>query len=167
MPGKVLVSYATQYGSTKEVAEAVAIGLRESGLEADLLPLREARLVAGYTAAVLGSPLMMGRWHKDLGDFLSRNRQVLGKLPVAVFSLGPIQNPRVEKEWQDAGDQLAKELARFPWLKPVATEILGGKFDPALLRFPFNKLAGAAQASDCRDWEAIRAWAKSLPEKFV
>jgi hypothetical protein len=41
--------------------------------------------------------------------------------------------------------------------------MFGGRFDAALLRFPLNKLAGLAPASDIRDWEAIRAWARNLP----
>ena len=41
MSASVLVAYATRYGSTQEVAEAVTATLRESGLEVDLQPLRQ------------------------------------------------------------------------------------------------------------------------------
>jgi flavorubredoxin len=36
MSASVLVAYATRYGSTQEVAEAVAATLREGGLEVDV-----------------------------------------------------------------------------------------------------------------------------------
>jgi len=62
--------------------------------------------------------------------------------------------------------QLDKELARFPWLTPVALEMLGGKYDPEKLRFPVNRLAGNAPATDLRDWTAIRAWARTLAAKI-
>ncbi len=41
MSTSVLVAYATRYGSTKEVAEAIAQTLGESGLAVDLQPLRD------------------------------------------------------------------------------------------------------------------------------
>lgn len=163
MPTKVLVAFATSYGSTQEVAEAIAAILREEGVEVDLRPLREVRSLAGYSAVILGAPLIMHSWHKDARNFLSRHRQELLQLPVAAFALGPVHEPHDEQEWQDSRAQLDKELAKFPWFQPVALEMFGGRFDPALLRFPLNKLAGPAPASDIRDWDAIRAWAGTLP----
>jgi menaquinone-dependent protoporphyrinogen oxidase len=41
MSTSVLVAYAKRYGSTKEVAEAIAQTLGESGLAVDLQPLRD------------------------------------------------------------------------------------------------------------------------------
>ncbi|MCL4514078.1 MAG: hypothetical protein M1379_00565 [Firmicutes bacterium] len=62
---------------------------------------------------------------------------------------------------------LEQELAKYPWLKPIALELFGGKLDPAKLRFPHNLLTmlpasplHQAPASDLRDWTAIRAWAR-------
>lgn len=49
MPSLVLVGYATRYGSTQEVAEAVATTLRECGLEVDIQPLSKVRTLAGYS----------------------------------------------------------------------------------------------------------------------
>ena len=40
MSAKVLVAYATMYGSTQEVAQAVAATLTEAGVEADVRPTR-------------------------------------------------------------------------------------------------------------------------------
>ncbi len=62
-------------------------------------------------------------------------------------------------------------MKKYPWLKPVAAELFGGKYDPARLRFP-DSLLGAlpasplhnAPASDVRDWDAIRAWATSIAQ---
>jgi menaquinone-dependent protoporphyrinogen oxidase len=156
----VLVGYATRYGSTQEVAEAVAATLRECGLEVDIQPMREVRTLAGYSAVVLGAPLYMFRWHKDARRFLSRHRKALTERPVAVFALGPTHDD--EKERQDSRAQLDKELSKFPWLTPVALEVFGGKYDPAKLRFPVNLFAGKEPASDIRDWTAIRAWAADL-----
>jgi menaquinone-dependent protoporphyrinogen oxidase len=162
----VLVGYATRYGSTQEVAEAVAATLRECGLAVDIQPMRQVRTLAEYSAVVLGASLYMFRWHKDARRFLSRHRKALTERPVAVFALGPTHEPYDEQEWQDSRAQLDKELAKYPWFTPVALEMFGGKYDPTKLRFPLNLLAGKEPASDIRDWTAIRAWASDLAAKL-
>ena len=166
MSDKILVTFATIYGSTQEVAEAIADVLREGGAEVDLRPASEVRTLDGYRAVVLGAPLAMHKLHKDARALLSHHRKELSQLPVAVFALGPVHDPHDEQEWQDSRRQLDKELAKYPWFSPLALEMFGGKYDPALLRFPINWLAGKEPASDLRDWTAIRAWAGSLPQSL-
>jgi menaquinone-dependent protoporphyrinogen oxidase len=162
MEARVLVGYATRYGSTQEVAEAVAATLCEVGLEVDLRPVREVRTLAEYGAVVVGAPLFMFRWHKDALRFLSRHREALIERPVAIFALGPVHDPLDEEEWRASRSQLDKELAKLPWFRPAALEIFGGKYDPAQLRFPLNRFAGDEPATDIRDWAAIRVWATRL-----
>ena len=170
MDGKVLVAYASKYGSTQEVAEVIAETLRESGFEIDLQPMRKVRTLAGYAAVVLGAPLYFGLWHKDALNLLSRYEDALAQRPVVIFALGP--NSHDEKEMQGSRAQLDKELAKFPWLTPVVIEVFGGKY-PAKLRFPESLIASlpasplhGMPARDLRDWKAIRAWASNLAEKL-
>jgi menaquinone-dependent protoporphyrinogen oxidase len=146
------------------VAEILALTLRKHGLVVDMLPAWKVRTLAGYNAVVLGAPLMMFRLHKDARLFLARHRESLLERPVAIFALGPTHAPYDEKEWQDSRAQLDKELADFPWLTPVAIELFGGKFDPTKLRFPISLFAGQIPATDIRDWDAIREWARHLAQ---
>jgi len=167
MSSSILVGYATRYGSTQEVAEAIAATLREGGLVVGCEPMKKVRTLEGYGGIVLGAPLYMFRWHKDAKSFLSRHRQALTQRPVAVFALGPFQD--VPKDWQDVRANFDKQLAEFPWFAPVALEIFGGKFDPAKLDFPYSLVPGLKKmpVSDIRDWTAIRAWANGLAEKLA
>jgi menaquinone-dependent protoporphyrinogen oxidase len=167
MKFKVLVAYASKYGSTEEVAEAIAATLRENSLMVDLEPVQEVNTLEEYTAVVLGAPLYMLHWHKKARSFLSRHREALMERQVAIFALGPFHDE--EKEWTEVRAQLDKELTKFPWLTPIAIEIFGGKFDPAKLRFPDNIIARLPAspfhnmpAIDVRDWGAVRAWASNL-----
>jgi menaquinone-dependent protoporphyrinogen oxidase len=162
MNASILVAYATRYGSTQEVAEAIAATLRDARLEVTVQPMREVHRIDEYDAVVLGAALYMHRWHTDARRFLLQHRAALTQRPVAVFVLGPVRQPHDAQEFGDARAQLDQELAKFPWLTPVALELFGGTFDPAKLRFPLNVLAGKAPASDARDWVAIRAWASDL-----
>lgn len=166
MSASVLVAYATRYGSTQEVAEAVAATLRERGLAVDIQPVRDVQALDQYRAIVLGAPLYMFHWHRDALNFLARHREALTQRPVAIFALGPFHAE--EKEFQGAREQLDKELAKFPWLTPQAITIFGGKFDPQKLTFPHNLIPALKNmpASDVRDWPAIRAWANDLAELF-
>ncbi len=171
MNDKILVAFATRYGSTTGVAEAIAAALRERGLAVDLEPARQVRTLEPYRAVVVGAPLYIGAWHKDALNFLSRHREALAKWPVAVFALGPLND--VAKERDDARMQLNNGLAKFPWLQPVAVGIFVGKYDPAQLRFPHNLLTISAAsplhgipASDHRDWAAIRAWGDDLASRL-
>lgn len=167
MSDSILVTYATRYGSTQEVADAIAATLRESGLQVDLQPMRKVQSLAGFRAIVMGAPLFIGRWHKDAGKFLTLHQEALRQRPVAVFTLGPAQEK--EKDWGPVHAQLDQELARYPWLTPVALELFGGRYDPAKLNF-FDKLLAIfpasplyqMPASDLRDWTAIRTWANNL-----
>lgn len=166
MSGAVLVAYATRSGSTQEVAAAIVEALRATGLEVELRPAREVRTLEGYRAVVLGAPFYMFHWHRDALRFLSRHRPALEARPVAVFALGPTSLDDVEKP--EVRDQLDQALGKYPWLKPVAATMFGGRWDPAKLGFPWHLLPALKQvpASDIRDWEAIRAWAAGLADKL-
>jgi menaquinone-dependent protoporphyrinogen oxidase len=145
------------YGSTKDVAEAVASAIRNAGIDVDVSDAGEVKRLDGYDAVVLGAPLIVGKLHKDARRLLSRHRKALEDLPVALFVLGPCKNPHDDDEWSDCRAQFDKALAEVAWLQPVSAELFGGRFDPALLKFPFNKMAGSEPASDARDWGAIEA----------
>jgi menaquinone-dependent protoporphyrinogen oxidase len=166
MSDSILVGYATRSGSTKEIAEAVAETLRQGGAAVDIRPLKNVKTLEGYRSVVLGAPLYMFHWHKDALGFLNRHKDSLGAVTVAVFALGPFTNE--EKDWQEVRRELTAELAKFPWLTPVAQTVFGGRFDPAALRFPMTLIPAMKKmpASDIRDWEAIRGWATSLAAKL-
>ena len=167
MTSTVLVTYATRYGSTQEVAETVATSLRQHGLEVELRPMREVKTLDGYGAVVMGAPLYIGRWPNDVCNFLERFREALVQRAVMVFTLGPTQPDLAE--WEGVRTQLQQQMAKYAWLQPVSLELFGGRYDPALLRFPDSLLAMLPAsplhnlpANDVRDWEAIRAWSDKL-----
>jgi menaquinone-dependent protoporphyrinogen oxidase len=171
MSNKILVTYATRYGSTREVADIIAATLREDALEVETQPMREIQTLENYSGIVLGAPLYIGRWHKDAHKFLIRHQPILVKHPVAIFALGPIGTD--EDEMRGAQEQLDKELAKYPWLKPAAVEMFIGKYDPAKLSFAHKLLAilpasplHQLPASDLRDWDTIHHWADHVADTF-
>lgn len=164
----VLVAYGTRYGSTREVAEAVAATLAEQGVAADVKPAREVRSLEAYDGVVLGTPLYMGALHKDVRALLEKNRKALASLPLAVFALGPI---KADDGLDGSREQLFTALAKAP--APVSTGVFVGAYDPARLGFK-DKMIAALPASplhgepahDDRDWQAIRGWAIEVVRLF-
>ena len=157
----VLVAYATKYGSTQEVAEAIGSVLQEQGVDAVARPAGEVRSLGGYSAVVLGTALYFFHWRREAHRFLSRNRSTLVGLPVAVFGLGPIED--TPEQFKAAREHLDKGLSKHRWLSSASVAVFGGRLDPAHLRFPDNNPAFRAMAaSDLRDWESIHSWGRSL-----
>jgi menaquinone-dependent protoporphyrinogen oxidase len=148
----VLVVYATQHGSTRDVADAIATTLRECGCDVDLHPASEVRdTPAGADLVVLGAPLYSGRWHKDAHRFLKRHRAELVSIPVAAYGMGPRDD--TDEAWQAARKQLNNALHKHGWLTPAAVAVFGG-VDPPKRHLVLRR--------DLRDWNAIRDWARTL-----
>jgi menaquinone-dependent protoporphyrinogen oxidase len=134
MAEPILVAYATKHGSTKEVAERIALTLRLRGHAAEERPAAEVKDVSVYGAVVLGGSLYMGRWHEDARRFLMRHRQALAELPVAIFALGP--RTLEEADVAQSRAQLEHALASEPTIHPVLVEIFGGVVEPTRLQIP-------------------------------
>lgn len=167
MNGKILVAYATRYGSTREVAEAAGATLREQGFDTDVKPVKGVTALDAYGGVLLATPFYLGSMLKDATRFLERHRAALEGLPLALLACGPAS---AEDDMAEARGQLDDALGKLEWLKPVAAEMFVGKYDPANLRLldklialpPASPLHGVG-AHDDRDWESIRAWTGALP----
>src|SRR5919197_1438927 len=85
MTPRILVAYATKRGSTREVAEAIAVELERDGVHAVVQSARDDVDLRTFDGVVLGGALYTGRWHRDARRFLRRHRRILTTLPVAVY----------------------------------------------------------------------------------
>jgi menaquinone-dependent protoporphyrinogen oxidase len=155
----ILLAYASRFGSTQEVAESITAALRQSGLEVDIEPMQQVGSIDSYDAVVLGAAIYNARWHPEAHQFLSQHQGALSQRPVVIFTLGPLS--RSDSAKRNSRRQLDTDLAKYPWLKPVAVEIFAGKYDPSKPGLGFFERM--LPTRDLRDWDAIRAWANTLP----
>lgn len=86
---RVLVVYATKYGSTAKVAEIIAEELRAAGCQAETRAVAGGRAAAaastaGLDAVVVGGPMILG-WHRGALAFVKARRGELAAVPVAYF----------------------------------------------------------------------------------
>ncbi len=155
----VLITYATRFGSTQEVAEKIAASLGEAGFVVDVKPIQEVQGLDGYAAVILGAALYNAHWHPDAHQFLTQHKTDLMQRPVAIFSLGPISAGSAAMK--NSRRQLDEDLEKYPWLKPVAMEMFAGKYDPTKpgMGFFYRLLP----TRDYRNWTTIAAWASALP----
>ena len=189
---RVLVAYATMAGSTVEVAQAVGEELAKGGFQVDVLPIREVGDLQGYSAVVVGAPMILG-WHRAALRFLRRHRKALQRIPLAVFvmaiSLTETGETSVDGVPVTLDEQLPKPprspgrlsfreryatLANYlqPILRaarparPASIGMFAGRLEYGRLKWwavLFVMVIIQAAAGDRRNWEAIRAWAAGLP----
>jgi menaquinone-dependent protoporphyrinogen oxidase len=160
MAGTILVTYASRYGSTREVAESIAATMRSRLLQVEVRPTAEVETLDGYAGVVLGGGIYMGRWHRDARGFARHFAEELAELPVAVFALGPVDSEPGHRAGPEK--QFRAALGKLPF-EPVAKALFGGAVDPRKLRFPFNHMP----AADIRDWDKIRGWALQVAELYL
>ena len=90
MDGKVLVAYASRYGSTERIAAKIGETLTLAGLQVDVLSADNVKDIAQYQAVVLGSATYIYKWIGEAVKLLKRNEKLLTDKPVWIFSSGPL-----------------------------------------------------------------------------
>jgi menaquinone-dependent protoporphyrinogen oxidase len=188
---KALVAYTSKYGSTGEVAQAIADELKATGAVVDLRPVKEVGDVREYDFVVVGGPMIMG-WHREAVRFVVKNQQALSRKHVAYFFTAKavtktgegkidqttiFQDPGLAKPPRNPAKLSFREkeatphhylgpvLKKAPAVKPLAAAFFGGKLDYGRLnvfeRLFVKRIVGAPEG-DSRNWEVIRAWAREL-----
>ncbi len=167
MTPKILVTYASQAGSTGGVAEAIGKTLAAGGAQVDVRPVQAVGSLDSYTAVVLGSAIHGGKWLPEAVSFLRANQARLRQLPTAFFLVCMMAVKEDETSRNFVAQFLADERAL---VRPVAE----GRFSGALLpkKYPLTTMIGLRiflaylklPGGDYRNWEAIRSWsAAALP----
>ena len=77
MKKKVLITYASKYGSTGGVADAIGKELCSKDLAADVVLIKNAGNVGSYQGVVIGSAIYMGKWMSEAVDFVEKNQDFL------------------------------------------------------------------------------------------
>ncbi len=168
---KVLVAYASRYGTTGEIAQRIADRLTAAGHATEVKRAREAGDLAEYDAFVVGSAVYFGRWMREAADFVNANTDALGGGGgVWLFSCGPVGTPtddasRAEQLTEAEPGNVAELRQR---LGARDHRVFYGALDRDKLKLAHRFLtvlpAGRALFSfgDFREWDEIEAWADGI-----
>ena len=165
MDSNILVAYASKYGATEEIAERIGEVLRQTGLQADVLPVNGIRDLNPYKAVILGSAVYIGKWNKEAVAFLQANEKVLADRPVWLFSSGPtgegdpvelLEGWRLPAALQPVADRI----------RPRDIAVFGGYVNPDKLTFIERGLMKAMKKAfgDFRDWDRIHTWSTTVAD---
>ncbi len=190
---RCLVTYATNAGSTAEVAGVIARVMGETGAAVDLRRVEEAGDPAGYDLVVVGAPMILG-WHRSALRFLKRHREALAGVQVACFATlmsltleqqpgdvdypvqvdpwlaKPPKNARrlsLKERYATLGNYLRPLRKAAPGLAPLQFGFFGGKLELFSLKWwqaLFVMVVIQAQPGDLRNWDFIEDWARKLRE---
>jgi menaquinone-dependent protoporphyrinogen oxidase len=161
MEKRVLITYASKYGSTGGVADAIGKELCTKEVATDVLLIKNVSDISSYQAVVIGSAIYMGKWMSEAADFVKTNKDILRQVPVAYFlACMTLSHPTVEKRAKVLSymDPIIKAV---PEIKPVGIGTFAGALDYSNLSWLNKKILKSKETpeGDFRDWNAIRAWA--------
>jgi menaquinone-dependent protoporphyrinogen oxidase len=166
MDKNILVTYASKYGATEEIAEKIGQVLRQAGLQADVLPVDAIRDLNPYKAVILGSALYIGKWQKEAAAFLKANEDPLADRPVWLFSSGPtgkgdpvelLEGKRLPAELQPVADRI----------RPRDIAVFHGHINPDKINFIEKwaiKSIVKKPMGDFRDWDMIVTWTSTIAD---
>jgi menaquinone-dependent protoporphyrinogen oxidase len=163
--GRVLVAYASNAGSTAEVAAFIARKLADTGLSVDLRGTRNARSVDGYRVVVVGSAVRAGHWLADASEFVKAHREALAARKTAFFTLCMTLHEDTPANREKVTGYLkpVREVLDPSWI-----EFFAGKMEYRRLGFGTRLVVKAMKVpeGDFRDWNAIGSWADRLAREI-
>jgi len=157
---RVLVAYATDSGTARDIAALIADELERGGHRVDVVDLAaEQPSPAEYDFVIVGSGIHAGNWYAPALDWLAARRDELAQIPVAFF------NTCLNAARDDMREIcLAYNDAPSAVIDPVATVSFAGRFVPAEVGF-FKRIflrTLQQKPKDHVDPIKIRAWASEL-----
>lgn len=170
MGDKILVTYASRTGATAGVAEAIGKTLAEFGAQVEVRPMQEVKDLSPYRAVVAGSGIQGKQWLPEAMAFMQAHQAELRARPCAVFlvCMTLAMNKGDYRQEVSAWLQPVRALVR-----PVSEGLFAGILDiskvPSFkerMMFKISVKSGVWTEGDHRDWEAIQAWAESLPARL-
>ena len=147
---RVLVAYGSKMGGTKGLAEMLGSDLVDLGHEVDVVSGEKVKDVSPYDAAVIGGALYYFRfWHKNARRVVSRHGDQLRRMPVWLFSSGPLDDSAAEKEIPP----IKAVEKRIQELGAKGHVTFGGRLEQESRGLPIG---------DWRDPDHVRSWAESI-----
>jgi menaquinone-dependent protoporphyrinogen oxidase len=163
MTDTILVAYGSTYGSTAEIAEHIGEVMAKEGATVQVRPAAEVDDLGPYDAVVLGGGLYAGRWQRDARRFARRHRKALTRLPVWLFSSGPLDASASERDIPPARG--VRRVADRIGARGHVT--FGGRLEGDVKGRVARMIVNSGKGGDFRDFGQISAWATTVARDLV
>lgn len=158
---RVLVTWGSRHGGTEGIANQIAAALHDAGVEVAQRAARDVDSLDGYDAVIVGGALYANRWHGDARRFVARHLTALRRVPVWLFSSGPLDDS-ASRATVPAVPQVAVLIDR---VGAVGHATFGGRLAPDVTGWVAHAMA-RDRAGDWRDPARIRAWAIDIAARL-
>jgi menaquinone-dependent protoporphyrinogen oxidase len=163
---KVLIVYATVFGSTRSIAEriAVRISTASSGdYTTTVLPVdtQPPPNISDYDALIVGSCIHGQQWIKPGRNFIKAHSKQfkLDPKPIWLFSVGV---PELNPQWRGGKEKTKVEKKLRKYVNFKCHELLNGEWKEEStppVTFCCFKCRRSVDFGDYREWDLIDAWA--------
>jgi menaquinone-dependent protoporphyrinogen oxidase len=158
---RVLVTWGSRHGGTEGIARMIADAMRDASVDVELRAAREVDSLAGYDAAIIGGALYANRWHRDARRLVTRHLAALRRLPVWLFSSGPLDGSAARAPIAPV-TEVAVLMER---IGAVGHATFGGRLEPDVTGWMAHAMAHS-HSGDWRDPAQIRAWAIDIAARL-
>lgn len=164
---RILVTAASRYGSSSEIADRLGAVLRVqlscAPVTVDVRQLDEVHGLDGYNAVIFGSPVYMGRWTRSARTFVAANADTLDTVPTWLFSCGAGDDvPTPGSDCAD-GERIRDMIGARDH------RVFTGRFDSQRRRRRDRLLAAMSHGRRVEDGTAARVdtWAVSIADRLL
>lgn len=154
---RALVTFGSERGGTRGLAEMVADGLVDEGFDVDFRLPGQVTSFDGYDAVIVGGALYAMRWHKDARRLVRRHAGELRHRTVYFFSSGPLDDSAAARDIPPVGQ--VRKLMDLTGARGHKT--FGGRLEPDARGFIASRMA-KDHAGDWRDAGQVRRWAAEI-----
>lgn len=160
----VLVAYASRYGSSAEIAQAIGKELCSRGIAAEVRNVEDVTDLSAYGAVVVGSAIRMGHWLPAATAFVQNNQTTLRSVPTAFFTVHMLATDESAESRQQRTGYTAAE---HELVKPELEAFFTGKIDAQQLNLMERLMVKMVQSptGDLRNWDAVRTWADAVADR--
>ncbi len=159
---EILITWGSKYGGTEGIARMIGESLEARGKSVvTLMPATDVYDLHRFDAVIIGGGLYGNRWQKDARRFVTRHVRELRRVPVWMFSSGPLDDS-AEKADLPPSHQVADLMDR---IGALGHRTFGGRLAPDVRGFPAAAMAKTT-SGDWRNPEQIRGWAGQLAREL-
>lgn len=161
---RILVAYASEYGSTNEVAKYIGSILCQNGNKVDVQWIQNINNLDDYDSIIIGSPIQYDTWMPDAIKFITKHQDTLSKLEVSYFFTCLTLSKKTKQTELQANEYANNLYKLIPKIKPKSIGQFSGVLDYSKMSFLSKIIFKSGffilgvKEGDYRNWADIKSW---------